>query len=300
MSRAPARVRVLGTGAWGRAVGRLIERRGHQVDFQHHTEMPRDGASCDFLLVGLPVQHIRETLARLPPPGVPVLSLSKGMEIETGQRVSEIVGDLWPGTAVGALSGPTFAAEVERELPAVCVVAAADDALAREFQDLIHQPTFRLYRSTDLVGVELGGALKNIYALVGGICRKLDLGENALAGVLTRCLAEMKRIGVHLGGQPETFAGLSGMGDLMLTATSAQSRNFRTGEMIAQGRRLEEILPALGGVAEGVATAKSVHRNLAIPAEEKPIATQIYDILYGGKLVRDAIRSLLERDPKAE
>lgn len=296
----PARVRVLGTGAWGRAVGHLVERRGHEVEYQHHTESSRDWAGVDFLLIGLPVQHIRETLAKLPPPEVPVLSLSKGMEIETGQRVSEIVASIWSGVQVGALSGPTFAAEVVKELPAVCVVAAADDELARQFQELIHQPTFRLYRSTDLTGVELGGALKNIYALVGGICRRLELGENAMAGVLTRCLAEMKRIGVRLGGQPETFAGLSGIGDLMLTAMSEQSRNFRTGQMIAEGKRLDHILPALGGVAEGVATAKSVHLNHAIPEVEKPIATQIYDILYEDKLVSEAIRALLERDPKAE
>ncbi|MEM1059945.1 MAG: NAD(P)H-dependent glycerol-3-phosphate dehydrogenase [Verrucomicrobiota bacterium] len=295
-----ARVRVIGQGAWGRALGHLLERRGHRVSFQHHTEADRGWDGSEVILVALPVQHIRETLGRLPSPEVPVLSLSKGMEIETGRRVSQIIDDVWGGVPVGALSGPTFAAEVVRDLPAVCVVAAGQDELARRFQELIHQPTFRLYRSTDLTGVELGGALKNIYALVGGICRRLELGENAMAGVLTRCLAEMKRIGVRLGGQPETFAGLSGMGDLLLTAMSEQSRNFRTGQMVAEGKSLEEILPALGGVAEGVATAKSVHQNPDIPVEDKPIATQIYDILYSGKSVRDAIRALLERDPKAE
>jgi len=294
------KVRILGQGAWGRALGHLLERKGHAVTFQHHTETDRGWDGSDFVLVALPVQHIRETLASLPAPDAPVLSLSKGMEIDTGQRVSEIIHDVWDGVPVGALSGPTFAAEVVKDLPAVCVVAAPEDGLARRFQDLIHQPTFRLYRSTDLAGVELGGALKNIYALVGGICRRLELGENAMAGVLTRCLAEMKRRGARLGGQPETFAGLSGMGDLMLTAMSEQSRNFRTGQMVAEGKTLEQILPELGGVAEGVATAKSVHQNASIPLEEKPIAAQIHNILYEGKAVQDAIRDLLERDPKPE
>jgi len=288
------KVAILGAGAWGRAVGGLFETNGHTVAFRHHGD--RDWPKgIDFACLALPVQHIRESLAVLPPPAVPLLSLSKGLEIGTGCRVSEIVGQTWPGVPVGALSGPNFASEIVRGLPAAAVVAAGDEALAERFQAVLHQPAFRLYRSTDLTGVELGGALKNVYAIAAGICLGLKLGDNAFAALVTRCLAEMTRIGVSRGGLPETFAGLSGVGDLLLTAGSEQSRNFRVGRILCEGKALPEILEALGGVAEGVATARSVAEGTLIPAEEKPVAAQVHAILHEGVPPRQAVSELLGR-----
>jgi len=291
---------ILGRGAWGDAIGGVVERLKHQVTFVGHADPAWPAVKPDYVLVALPVQHVRETLGKFPPPGVPVLSLSKGLEIKTGERVSEIITEVWNEPRVAALSGPTFASEIAAGLPAICTIAAQDEELAKEFQAILHQPSFRTYSSGDLVGVELGGALKNIYAIAGGACHGLKLGQNALAGLLTRCLAEMTRIGVQAGAKAETFAGLSGIGDLMLTATSEKSRNFRFGSLLAQGLTVEEILPQLGGVCEGFPTTRSVHLNSAIPADSKPIVTQLHAVLYEGMSPGKAVKNLLSRAARDE
>lgn len=293
-------ITILGRGAWGRAIGQVAARLGHQITFVSHADPHWPDSQPDYLLLVLPVQHVRETLEHFPAPGVPVLSLSKGLEISTGHRVSEIIQEVWNESRVAALSGPTFASEIVAGLPAVCTIAAENEALAHEFQGILHQSSFRTYRSTDLIGVELGGALKNIYAIAGGACHGLKLGQNCQAGLLTRCLAEMTRIGVQAGARAETFAGLSGIGDLMLTATSQQSRNFRYGSLLAQGLTAEEILPKLGGVCEGVPTTRSVHLNATIPADAKPIATQLHAVLYEGVSPLEAVKSLLGRAARDE
>ncbi len=291
---------ILGHGAWGRAIGQLAGSLGHEVSFASHADKSWPAVQADYIVLALPVQHVRETLEHFPALGVPVLSLSKGLEISTGDRVSQIVTEVWGETRVAALSGPTFASEIVAGLPATCVIAAATDELAQEFQTILHQPSFRTYRSSDLIGVELGGALKNIYAIAGGACHGLQLGQNSLAGLLTRCLAEMTRIGVHAGAKAETFAGLSGIGDLMLTATSEKSRNFRFGTLVAQGLSVEQILPQLGGVCEGVPTTLSVHLNHHIPTEDKPIVTQLHGILYEGVPPLKAVKNLLGRAARDE
>jgi glycerol-3-phosphate dehydrogenase (NAD(P)+) len=291
---------ILGRGAWGNAIGGVVQRLGHKVALVGHTDKTWPDLKPDYVLIALPVQHVRETLGHLSAPGVPVLSLSKGLEIATGQRVSEIISEVWSEPRVAALSGPTFASEIAAGLPAICTIAAQDEQLAREFQAVLHQPSFRTYTSGDLVGVELGGALKNIYAIAGGACQGLKLGQNSQAGLLTRCLAEMTRIGVHAGAKAETFAGLSGIGDLMLTATSSQSRNFRFGVMLAEGQPVEEILPKLGGVCEGLPTTRSVHLNHAIPADSKPIVTQLHAVLYEGVSPAKAVKNLLSRAARDE
>jgi glycerol-3-phosphate dehydrogenase (NAD(P)+) len=293
-------ITILGQGAWGRAVGQVVERLGHRVNFLSHAATAWPEERPDYVLVALPVQHIRETLAHLPPPGVPVLSLSKGLEISTGQRVSKIITETWDEPRVAALSGPTFASEIAAGFPAICTIAAAQESLAHEFQAIFHQPSFRIYTSSDLIGVELGGALKNIYAIAGGACHGLKLGQNSLAGLLTRCLAEMTRIGVHAGARAETFSGLSGIGDLMLTATSSQSRNFRFGTLLAQGQPVDKILPQLDGVCEGVPTTRSVHLNTAIPVDSKPIITQLHAVLYEGVSTIEAVKKLLGRAARDE
>src|SRR5271170_471760 len=291
---------ILGRGAWGSAIGGVVQRLGHKVAYVGHTDTAWPDMKPDYVLIALPVQHVRETLEHLPALGVPVLSLSKGLEVKTGERVSKIITEVWGEPRVAALSGPTFAAEIALGLPAICTIAAQSEDLAKEFQAILHQPSFRTYSSGDLIGVELGGALKNIYAIAGGACHGLKLGQNSLAGLLTRCLAEMTRIGVHAGARAETFAGLSGIGDLMLTATSSQSRNFRMGVMLAEGQPVEEILPKLGGVCEGLPTTRSVHLNSAIPADSKPIVTQLHAVLYEGMSPGKAVKNLLGRAARDE
>lgn len=291
---------ILGHGAWGRAIGQVVERLKHRVAFVSHSDTKWPDLKPDYVLLALPVQHVRETLGHFSVPGVPVLSLSKGLEVATGKRVSQIVTDVWGESRVAALSGPTFASEIAAGLPATCVIAAQDDKLAEQFQAVLHQPSFRTYRSSDLIGVELAGALKNIYAIAGGACYGLKLGQNSLAGLLTRCLAEMTRIGVHAGAKAETFAGLSGLGDLMLTATSEQSRNFRFGVLLAQGHPVEQILPKLSGVCEGFPTTRSVHLNHTIPADSKPIVTQLHAVLYENVPPIDAVKNLLGRAARDE
>jgi glycerol-3-phosphate dehydrogenase (NAD(P)+) len=291
---------ILGRGAWGRAIAGVAERLKHRAVLVGHTDAAWPDVAADYVLVALPVQHVRETLGRFPAPGVPVLSMSKGLEISTGERVSQIITEVWSERRVGALSGPTFASEIAAGLPAICTIAAEDEKLARDFQAVLHQPSFRTYTSGDLIGVELGGALKNIYAIAGGACHGLSLGQNALAGLLTRCLAEMTRIGVNAGARAETFAGLSGIGDLMLTATSVLSRNFRFGAMLAQGLKTEEILPQLGGVCEGLPTTRSVYLNSAIPADSKPIITHLHAVLYEGMPIDKAVKGLLTRAARDE
>jgi glycerol-3-phosphate dehydrogenase (NAD(P)+) len=291
---------ILGRGAWGVAIGGVVRRLGHEVTFVGHGDEAWPATKPDYVLLALPVQHVRETLGHFPAPGVPVLSMSKGLEIATGERVSEIITEAWNEPRVAALSGPTFASEIAAGLPAICTIAAQDEQLAKEFQAVLHQPSFRTYRSGDLVGVELGGALKNIYAIAGGACHGLKLGQNSLAGLLTRCLAEMTRIGVHAGAKAETFAGLSGIGDLMLTATSEMSRNFRFGTMLAQRLGVEEILPRLGGVCEGFSTTRAVFLNSAIPADSKPIVTQLNAVLYEGMSPGRAVENLLGRAARDE
>jgi glycerol-3-phosphate dehydrogenase (NAD(P)+) len=295
------KIAIVGRGAWGRAIAQLTRQLNHEVELLAHTEsMWPANRPASYVLITLPAQHVRETLRQLPAPGVPVLSLSKGLEVATGLRMSQVISEVWKETRVGALSGPNFAREIAAGQPATCTIAAASDELAREFQAILHQPNFRTYRTTDLVGVELGGALKNVYAIAGGACHGLKLGSNSLAGLITRCLAEMTRIGVVLGARAETFSGLSGIGDLILTATSEQSRNFRFGMMLAQGASTKEILPQLGGVCEGVPTTRAVFLNEAIPVEAKPIAAQLHAVLYENVPPLEAVKNLLSRAARDE
>ncbi len=288
------KIALLGAGAWGRVIADLLRRQGHEVGVHHHTDRGWNGA-FDGVVLGVPVQHVRETIKRFPPLGVPTLSLCKGLEIGTDCRVSQMIEEEWGTDRIAALSGPTFASEMEKGLPATAVIAAERESDAEFFQTLLHQPSFRLYRSTDLVGVEMGGALKNVYAVAGGICAGLSLGESAWAGLLTRCLAEMTRLGMAEGGRAETFAGLSGVGDLMLTASSPLSRNFRIGQALAAGSSLEEALGSVGGVAEGVMTAKALGENCKVNVGAKPVAMQVYAILYEKKSPAQAVRELMER-----
>lgn len=290
------RVTIIGKGAWGSAFGKVLQRNGHVVQFvdRSMSGWPEAGPG-EMIFLAVPCQTVRDRLRSLPAPGVPVVSLIKGLEIQTRLRVSQVVTDVWPGTAVAAVSGPSFASEVQVGAPTAAVAAAEDPELALCVQQSAHQTTFRLYRSNDLVGVELGGALKNVYALAGGICEGLGIGENGMAGLMTRCLAEMVRLACAHGAKKETLFGLSGMGDLILTAYSGQSRNHQVGVALGKGRELSEILDHLGGTAEGVPTARAVHDMVCHSGIKAPVAQEIYRVLYEGKSPAEGMRDLLTR-----
>ncbi|HEX3581841.1 MAG TPA: NAD(P)H-dependent glycerol-3-phosphate dehydrogenase, partial [Thermoanaerobaculia bacterium] len=223
-------------------------------------------------------------------------------ENETLQRMSEIsasvLGDRL--ASFGALSGPTFAVESAKGLPTAAVIASADVATAQRIQQVLSSPTFRMYHSEDVTGVELAGSLKNVIAIAAGVLEGLGLGYNTMAALITRGLHEITRLGTALGGRPETFAGLAGMGDLVLTCTGALSRNRSLGVALGRGRTLQEILSETREVAEGVKTSKSAKELAERHGIEMPITTEMYRVLYEGESPRDALQRLMTRSLKAE
>ena len=258
---------------------------------------------ADLVLVAVPSHFVRATLGpmvRAVPPGAAVLSATKGFEPGTALRMSELLAELLPEHPVAALSGPSFAREVAGGKPAALVVASPDPAVARQLQERLTAPAFRLYTNRDLVGVEIGGALKNVMAIATGLSDGLGLGENARAALVTRGLAEIGRLALASGGQAATLAGLAGLGDLVLTCTGAESRNHRLGLAVASGRTLAEAEGATRMVAEGVRTVSSA-RILARRAEvSMPICDEVSAVLFEGKPVREALASLLAREPRPE
>ena len=262
-----------------------------------------DDASA--VLWAISVQGTADEAGRLReflPVSVPLVAMSKGLEIGSKRRTTQILGDvLSRRSGLAVLSGPTLAAEVARGLPAAAVVASADPEVSLSVQGLLSSPTFRLYRSSDVVGVEIAGAAKNVVAIAAGIVDGLKLGHNTRAALLTRALAEIRRLGTTLGGQPDTFAGLAGVGDLLLTATGDLSRNRRVGLALATGRTLADALASLGGeVAEGVATAAVLVELARSVNVEMPIAEIVGEILSGQVSPQDALRALMTRRLKQE
>ena len=295
------KITILGKGAWGKALGDNLVTRGHEVHWVEKggREIPK---GTELIWIALPTQVVREVLQTLRSfAGMcPVVNLSKGIEISTGQRVSEIVGHVWPGIPVAVVSGPSLAAELAQKMPTALVAAAQNEALAASVQSALHGTALRVYRSTDLAGVEWGGALKNVYALAAGMCVGLGLGENSLAGLTTRSLRVMTRVAVQFGARVETLQGLSGIGDLLLTSYSRASRNRRIGECIGKGDTLEKALSSVEGVCEGVWTTQALHKMLARKHVEAPVAHQLYQVLFEGKSPKEGLTSLLDRDSKAE
>jgi glycerol-3-phosphate dehydrogenase (NAD(P)+) len=327
-------IAIVGTGAWGTALAmhaanaghdvRLLGRRGDVVERlcatrQHPalkgappipdrvrvTTNPDEafpGAAA--VLWSVSVQATAGELTRLKDvlPPSPLVATSKGIEIGTRRRTTEIMTFVTGRTSgLAALSGPTFAAEVARALPAAAVVASPDPEVSRFLQGLLSSPTMRLYRSGDVLGVEIAGAAKNVIAIAAGLVDGLKLGHNTRAAMLTRALAEIRRLGTQLGGQPETFSGLAGVGDLILTATGDLSRNRRVGLALASGKTLPEAIAALGGeVAEGVATAPALLELAAAAGVEMPISEMVRGILAGETSPADAVRRLMTRSLKEE
>ncbi|MBM3841285.1 MAG: NAD(P)-dependent glycerol-3-phosphate dehydrogenase [Verrucomicrobia bacterium] len=324
------KVTVLGAGAWGTALARLLSQGQHALtlwghDAAHLEEMKRSGRNARYLpdiplpddwriekeispaiadaecvVVAVPSQAFREATRGLASyPGI-VVSVTKGIEHDTGLTMCGILGEVAPRSKHAALSGPTLAPEVARGIPTACVAASGDLETAQTVQKLFHRPTFRVYTSADVAGVELGGALKNVIAIAAGMCDGLGFGDNSKAALITRAIAEIRRLGVACGAQPETFSGLSGLGDLAVTCFSRLSRNRGLGELLARGEKLHDLLSKMVTVAEGVPTAQSAFQLARKLQVVTPIIDQVYAMLYEGKNVAEAVRDLTRRDSKAE
>jgi glycerol-3-phosphate dehydrogenase (NAD(P)+) len=229
-----------------------------------------------------------------------VLSVSKGLDPATQKRISEVAGEFFGEMPLAVLSGPSHAEEVARGIPTAVVLAAQDHDLAVRIQKTVMTPNFRVYTSDDVAGVELGGALKNIIAVAAGISDGLGFGDNTKAALITRGLAEMTRIGCALGGRFETFAGLSGMGDLIVTCTSRWSRNRTVGERLGKGEQIESITASMKQVAEGVTTSEIVHKKAGQMNVTTPITDEVYAVIYEGKSPQAAVNSLLSREARPE
>lgn len=250
-------------------------------------------------VIATPMSGLREALAALPP-GAAAVWLCKGFEAQTALLGHEIAAAIRPDLRSGIVSGPSFALEVARGQPTALVVASDDEALRDQVVQALHGDALRVYTSADVIGVEVGGAVKNVLAIATGMADGLGLGPNARAALVTRGLAEMTRLGVALGAQPATFMGLSGVGDLLLTATGDLSRNRRVGIQLAAGQSLPNILAQLGHVAEGVPAAELVARRAAALGVEMPLTQALVAVLQGRMRPADAVQRLLRRDARAE
>lgn len=318
---------VIGAGAWGTALAALLAANGHavalytrRVEFAQALAASRENrrylpglrlppsitptadpaavAAVDAFFVAVPSQSLPAALGGLPPPPA-VVSCAKGLVAETFKRLTQVIAEVWPQARLAALSGPNLAGEIALGLPAAATVAAEDPALAQAVQRWLNQPRFRVYTSLDLIGVEVAGALKNVIALAAGLCDGLGLGDNAKAGLITRGLAEMVRLGTHLGGRIETFYGLAGLGDLVATCASSRSRNRTAGERFARGATLAE-LEASHLTVEGIPTVRAVVAYADRHGLALPIAQEVYRVIFAGKDPEVALDDLMTREAKAE
>ncbi len=324
-------VAVVGAGSWGTTLAHLLAQEHRVVlwcrsaeraeEIRRHrtnstflpgirlherivpTTDPADLAAAELTFLAIPTQHLRSAIQRyrLRFP-LPVVNVAKGIEQGTCLRVSELLRELLdvPAQEYAIVSGPSHAEEVIRELPTAVVVASESAELARAVQELLTRPSFRVYTSGDVVGVELGGALKNVIAIAAGIADGLGFGDNTKAALITRGLAEIQRLGITYGAEPQTFAGLSGLGDLVATCMSRYSRNRAVGERLARGEPLELILASTPMVAEGVPTARSAYELSRRAAVEMPIVEQVHAILFERKDPKVALQELLLRSAKPE
>jgi glycerol-3-phosphate dehydrogenase (NAD(P)+) len=262
-----------------------------------------DVARRDVVLMVAPAQHVRAIGAALAPhlaPGKPVVICAKGLEQATGKLLVEVLGEVLPHATLAVLSGPSFAADVARGLPTALTLACADAAQGARLAETLGSRPFRIYHSTDLVGVQLGGAVKNVLAIAAGIVEGKQLGASAHAALVARGFAEMRRLGEALGARPETLMGLSGLGDLVLTCGSPQSRNMSLGRALGQGQQLHAILAGRRSVAEGVYTAAAVVKVAAERGVDMPISAAVHAIVEGRQTVDQAIEALLSRPLRAE
>ncbi|MFA4986773.1 MAG: NAD(P)H-dependent glycerol-3-phosphate dehydrogenase [Candidatus Brocadiia bacterium] len=323
---------VVGDGGWGTAIANVLSDNGSPVvmwshDQDYAAEMAQGRENRKFLpgiklhdslvvtadparaferanmvIAVAPSKFLRVVLKRLKSNynGAPVLSAAKGIEVETLSTCTGIINQEWSPSTVAAISGPSHAEEVGRRLPATVVVAGADIEFIREVQSRFSNRYFRVYTSPDIVGVEFGGAVKNVIAIAAGICDGLKLGDNAKSALITRGIMEIRRLGVSMGARPDTFFGLSGMGDLITTCISPYGRNRRVGEMLAMGKTLAEVEASTEMVAEGVQTTKAVVGLARKRGITMPISEEVFRILFEGKSPVNGVRDLMTRALKSE
>ncbi len=327
-----SKIGIIGAGAWGTALAMAAIRAGNEVVIQAHepevaeainrhhensiflpsyeldlgikaTSVMVDAVDADVVLLVAPAQHMRgvcDAAAADWPSGVPAIICAKGIEQGSCALMSEVVGEMLPGKPIAVLSGPTFAAEVARDLPTAVTLACDDETMAKVLMETLSTRYFRIYRSRDVIGSQIGGAVKNVLAIACGIVEGRKLGDNTRAALVTRGLAEISRLGMAKGAQAETLAGLSGMGDLTLTCNAVQSRNFSLGVALGSGQRLEDILSERNSVAEGVFTASSVTDLARRLNVDLPICSAVDGVLNHGANIDATINGLLARPLKAE
>lgn len=307
ISTEKANIAFIGAGVWGSALAKLAGHNQHKICLWSRSlnislsEIIQD---ADVIVSAISMKGVNETAQKIQTIGLPektiIVTATKGLDPETTRTPSQIWEAAFPNHPVVVLSGPNLSKEIEDELPAATVVASKNMAAATAIQKIFASGLFRVYTSSDPIGTELGGTLKNVIAIATGVCDGLELGTNAKSALLTRALTEIIRIGTHLGGQTETFFGLSGLGDMLATCSSSLSRNYRVGYGLAQGKNLEEILAELQSTAEGVNTTNVL---IDIANREKiavPISRQVFRLLNGLITPEEAVEALMERDLKPE
>lgn len=324
------KITVLGAGAWGTALARLLQQSQHQVTLWGHVpewldeiraagrndrflpgiELSRElGLESDIaaaiaraeaVVVAVPSQPFRQVTGHLAAFSGLVVSVTKGIEYDTGLTMCGVLAQTAPRARHTALSGPSFAIEVARDIPTAIVAASRDHAAAAQTQSLFSRPTFRVYTSGDVLGVEMGGALKNVIAVAAGVSDGLGFGDNSKAALVTRAIVEVRRLGLACGAQPETFTGLSGLGDLMVTCFSRLSRNRGFGERVGKGETARQIAASMTAVAEGYPTARSAYQLARKLNVVTPVIDEVYAMLYEGKNVAQAVRDLMSRELKPE
>lgn len=318
---------IIGAGAWGTALAQSLAVNNHDVllwardpaladdiNITHHnrrhlaaiqlhpavkaTDNLKATCACDILLVAVPAQHMRAILTQAEPyigPDKQIVLCSKGIEIETGKLMSDVAASILPTAMIAVLSGPNFAHEIAKGLPAAATMASIYKTKMLPVRDTLANPKFRIYTNNDVVGTEVGGAVKNVIAIICGIVVGRNLGENARAAVVTRGIHEMAKLAEAMGGKRETLMGLSGIGDLLLTCSSMQSRNFSLGYAMGQGQSLSSILQSRAGITEGVPTAEAVARLAEKYKVEMPLITAIHKCLSGQMDVEAAMKFLMDR-----
>lgn len=325
-------IAVLGGGSFGTAIANLLAQNGHRVlhwmrdpvqaeAIRTQRENPRylkgvkvlDGVepitdlsatlnSCELAFVALPSSALRQVLQPVSGllAGKLLVSTTKGIEAQTFKLMSQIIEEVAPQARIGVLSGPNLAKEIAAHTLTATVVASEDEALCRAVQEVLHGRTFRVYASADRFGVELGGALKNVYAIIAGMAAALGMGENTKSMLITRALAEMTRFAVHLGANPMTFLGLAGVGDLIVTCSSPKSRNYQVGFALGEGLSLQEAVERLGEVAEGVNTIKVLKARAEELQVYMPLVAGLHAILFEGRTLDQVIEALMRAEPKTD
>jgi len=325
------KIAIIGDGGWGTAIAIMLSEKGNDVflwsnfpDYAGHLDKTRDNTKflpgiripdavkitsdinlavngAELIVLAVPSKYMRDVCKKIKIVKAKcLLSVAKGIEVGTLKRMSEVIKEEIPGFPVAVLSGPSHAEEVSRKLPTAVSVAAENLETADFVQKVFMGDRFRVYTTTDVIGVELGGALKNVIAIAVGICDGAGMGDSAKSALMTRGIAEMTRLGVAMGSKKETFAGLAGIGDLIVTCISKYGRNLRFGRMLAEGKTPDEVAASTEMVAEGVTTSDAVHELSGKYDIEMPIANEVYLGVYKNKPIRQAIQDLMKRSPKKE